>query len=645
MKKNFNFLKSVLLIFALLTQLQTEAQSNFSVKDSLQKIENTKDKSVKTKLYISIAFNLVNWNSDSSLLFLKQAEVLAKEINDPKLLETVYSGFTSAENTYTANYTSALYHAFDALKYRKINVQKNDFKPNINDAFYGKNPFNRNYFLLAYIYANLGNKAKSEEYLKRIDPELLDPNSSLNKALDDRTRSRLTEYANVCILNDNLEGAKKMMPTIMKINLQYPYLKQWGYPYIIDGNLNLKLKNYEIAINDYKKALPIQLYNKRIKGAIECAFGMADAYQKLNMPDSSLKYCNLVIEFSKNYNNAKGVLNTYYILGKIYNSKGNDKLAFHFMDSAKKINDSLYSRNNIYEAQNFALNEQEKNDALDEQKKKSKQLLAVIGCLFILSIVIIVLIQKSVQKRKFSKIEEARKNNELLAAKNLQLGFLPKNLPQREDIEIATHIQTSTEVGGDYYDFITTSNNTLLSICGDATGHGVASGMMVSVTKASLNTIIESKTDLILKKLNEVVKNIDLGTLRMSLNIVEINENRISMSSAAMPPIYLYKGSTGKVEEIKQSNLPLGGLKNEMYDTIEKNFESGDVFMQLTDGLPEAPNPQNEMYDYHRVQNHLESVGTKSAEAIKNSFILQTEKWLGGNNNPDDITFIIIKKK
>ena len=291
------------------------------------------------------------------------------------------------------------------------------------------------------------------------------------------------------------------------------------------------------------------------------------------------------------------------------------------------------------------MNEQEKNDALDEQKKKSKQLLAIIGCLFILSIVIIVLIQKSVQKRKFSKIEEARKNNELLAAKNLQLGFLPKNLPQREDIEIATHIQTSTEVGGDYYDFITTSNNTLLSICGDATGHGVASGMMVSVTKASLNTITESRTDLILKKLNEVVKNIDLGTLRMSLNIVEINENKISMSSAAMPPIYLFKAATGKVEEIKQSNLPLGGLKKEMYDTIEKNFESGDVFMQLTDGLPEAPNPKDEMYDYHRVQNHLESVGTKSAEAIKNSFILEADKWLGGKNNPDDITFIIIKKK
>ena len=642
MKRNFNFLNRVLLIFALLTQLQTEAQSDFSIMDSLIKIDNTKDKTLKTKVYINISFKMIFWSSDSSLLFFKKAEVLAKEINDPNLLESIYGGLARAENTYTANYTSALYHAFDLLKYRKINIQKNGFKPTNNS---GQNPFNGNYFLIASIYANLGNKAKSEEYLKRIDTELLDPNSSINKVLDDGTRYRLTEFANVYILNDNLEGAKKLMPVSMKINSQYPYLKQWGYPYIIDGNLNLKLKNYEIAINDYKKALPIQLYTKRIKGAIECAFGMADAYQKLNMPDSSLKYCNLVIEFSKNYNNAKGVLNTYYILAKIYNSKGDDKLAYHFLEAAKNINDSLYSRNNIYEAQNFALNEQEKNDALDEQKKKSKELLAIIGCLFILSIVIIVLIQKSVQKRKFSKIEEARKNNELLAAKNLQLGFLPKNLPQREDIDIATHIQTSTEVGGDYYDFITTSNNALLSICGDATGHGVASGIMVSVTKASLYTITESKTDLILKKLNEVVKNIDLGTLRMSLNIVEINENKISMSSAAMPPVYLFKAATGKVEEIKQSNLPLGGLKKEMYDTIEKNFESGDVFMQLTDGLPEAPNPKNEMYDYHRVQNHLESVGTKSAEAIKNSFILEADKWLGGNNNPDDITFIIIKKK
>ena len=146
MKKNFNFLKRVLLIFALLTQLQTEAQSDFSIMDSLIKIDNTKDKILKTKVYINISFKMAYWSSDSSLMFLKKAEVLAKEINDPKLLETIYWGLVRIENTYTANYTSALYHAFDYLKYRKINVQKSDFKANMKDPFYGQNPFNDNYF-------------------------------------------------------------------------------------------------------------------------------------------------------------------------------------------------------------------------------------------------------------------------------------------------------------------------------------------------------------------------------------------------------------------------------------------------------------------------------------------------------------------
>jgi serine phosphatase RsbU (regulator of sigma subunit) len=168
--------------------------------------------------------------------------------------------------------------------------------------------------------------------------------------------------------------------------------------------------------------------------------------------------------------------------------------------------------------------------------------------------------------------------------------------------------------------------------------------MMVSVTKASLISITETNINLILKKLNQVIRKIDLGTLRMSLNIIEIKEDKIRMTSAAMPPIYLYKAATKKVEEIMQTNLPLGGFVNEDFDLIERDFEAGDVVIQLTDGLPEAPNPAGEMYDYDRVKDHLEAVGYKSADEIKNSFILEADDWLGGLNNPDDITFVIIKK-
>ena len=125
-----------------------------------------------------------------------------------------------------------------------------------------------------------------------------------------------------------------------------------------------------------------------------------------------------------------------------------------------------------------------------------------------LLVYLFILFGKYQAKKSRGKAEDERRMAELEAAKDLQNRMLPKTLPKVDGLEIASYLQTSSEVGGDYYDFITTSNNTLLSICGDATGHGVASGMMVSVTKASLNTITESKTDLILKKLNQVVKNI-----------------------------------------------------------------------------------------------------------------------------------------
>ena len=642
-----NFLKPffILLLVCVGSMNVLHAQSKVSVKDSLLKIEKTSDKSAKVKIYLRLAGNLVQIKLDSSLIFLKKAEIIAKEINSSELLEVINLYFTNAENIYSGNYTSALYHAFDALKYRKINLDKG-YKTALNEGstFYFSNPYNDIYYNIAYIYAHLGNKDKCLEYLNKIDQDLLSLNSVKNSELTNTTRQRVIHLVDIYLLINEFDKAQKFLIIGQKINNKYPYLEQWGYPYILEGNLNIKLGNFEKAIKAYHKAIPIQLYTSRLKGALESYYGMSEAYYKLNMPDSSLKYGNLFNELSKKYSYTLGALSNYKLLSKVYNSLGQDSQAFLYLKKANDLRDSLYSDKQVNQAQNFALVEQDKNDALDEQKEKTKLLIGGICVLFVLAIFVLMMVQSSAQKRKFAKIEETRKTKELEAAKKMQIGFLPKILPTSNDIEIATFIRSSTEVGGDYYDFIVKPDKTILSICGDATGHGVASGMMVSVTKASLISITETKINLILKKLNQVIRKIDLGTLRMSLNIIEVKDDKIRMTSAAMPPIFLYKAATKKVEEIMQTNLPLGGLGNEDFDLIERDFESGDVVIQLSDGLPEAPNPAGEMYDYDRVKDHLEAVGSKSADEIKNSFILEADKWLDGLHNPDDITFVIIKK-
>ena len=111
-----------------------------------------------------------------------------------------------------------------------------------------------------------------------------------------------------------------------------------------------------------------------------------------------------------------------------------------------------------------------------------------------------------------------------------------------------------------------------------------------------------------------------------------------------MPPIFLYKAATAEVEEILQINLPLGSLNSETFQLIERSFEKGDVLLQLSDGLPEAPNKNGQLFDYHRVQSHLALNGTNSAEYIKTTLVESADEWLQGTQNPDDITFIVIKK-
>ncbi len=85
--------------------------------------------------------------------------------------------------------------------------------------------------------------------------------------------------------------------------------------------------------------------------------------------------------------------------------------------------------------------------------------------------------------------ENERKSKELEEARNLQLSMLPRDLPQLPNLDIAVYMKTATEVGGDYYDFHIGLDGTLTVVLGDATGHGMKAGTMVTTTKSLFNVL------------------------------------------------------------------------------------------------------------------------------------------------------------
>ena len=242
------------------------------------------------------------------------------------------------------------------------------------------------------------------------------------------------------------------------------------------------------------------------------------------------------------------------------------------------------------------------------------------------------------------RMESERKTKELEEARELQNSLLPKTNPEVEGYQISTYLKSATEIGGDYYDFFYKKDEYFYAICGDATGHGVISGIMVSVTKAGLNGIPMGSPSKILQKLNRIVKRVNFGRLRMSLTVAKLEKDSIELSSAAMPPTYYYSAKTNKIEEILVPNLPLGGLESEKYDGVKIDFKEGDVIVMISDGLPELPNPNNELLDYEKVEECFRDHSEKDAEGIKNALVELSDQWANGVMNPDDITIVVIKK-
>lgn len=249
-------------------------------------------------------------------------------------------------------------------------------------------------------------------------------------------------------------------------------------------------------------------------------------------------------------------------------------------------------------------------------------------------------------EKRAIQIENDRKTKELEEARQLQLSMLPKELPNLPNLEIAAFMRTATEVGGDYYDFIVDENGVLNVAFGDATGHGLQAGTMVTLMKGFF-TSDSSKLGLneFMSHCTRVIKDIKLGRILMSFSYLKIDKNKLEITSAGMPPVFYHHKETNQVEEIIIKGMPLGAMRNASYNTVEMELKVGDTILLLTDGLPEQMNPNEEMFDYSRVKSHFNEIIDYSPNTIIEKLVEAGDNWMNGRVQDDDITFVVIKIK
>jgi ligand-binding sensor domain-containing protein/serine phosphatase RsbU (regulator of sigma subunit) len=257
---------------------------------------------------------------------------------------------------------------------------------------------------------------------------------------------------------------------------------------------------------------------------------------------------------------------------------------------------------------------------------------------------------KNVEQRRAQlsllRAENQRKTKELEEARQLQLSMLPKTLPQLPHLDIAVYMKTATEVGGDYYDFNVGMDGTLTIVIGDATGHGMRAGTMVTSTKSLFNVLAANNSIVqTFQEMTRCLKLMQLDKLSMCMTMLKIQNNRLIMSAAGMPPVYLFRNKHKIIEEHLMEGMPLGTMDNFPYELKEMELFTGDTILLMSDGFPELQNQHIEMFGYKRAKNSFEEVAEKEPELIITYLKDVGSSWTSGKEPDDDVTFVVIKVK
>jgi serine phosphatase RsbU (regulator of sigma subunit) len=207
-------------------------------------------------------------------------------------------------------------------------------------------------------------------------------------------------------------------------------------------------------------------------------------------------------------------------------------------------------------------------------------------------------------------------------------------------------MRTATEVGGDYYDYSLGGNGTLNIVIGDATGHGVKAGLMVATFKSLFNALgNDLEVTEFLKRSNDIVRNMKLGNLFMSMSFVRLTKGQFVLTNAGMPPCLHYRKKTGDIERIIIKSMPLGSPLGISYRTEKRKLESGDIILLLSDGLEELFNEKMEMLGLEKILETILQNTKSSANKIAARLFSIGDEWRGVKQQHDDITVAVIKVK
>jgi hypothetical protein len=243
-------------------------------------------------------------------------------------------------------------------------------------------------------------------------------------------------------------------------------------------------------------------------------------------------------------------------------------------------------------------------------------------------------------------VERERVKAEIDAANRIQAALLPLESPTVIGATVASHYRAATEIGGDYFDFLELPSGEVGIAFGDVSGHGLTSGIVMSMAKAALLVQVgyDASPRAVLDVLNDIVIRTAPKRIMMTFffGLLDPIKQSIRFSSAGHLDPYVYRANSGKIEMLSSWGFPLGVRRRDAFREHSVEFSAGDRLILYSDGLIEAVDDDGDPFGFDRFEHTIRGNGHLSADEIKKSLLTAVRKFTRNRPPEDDQTLVVV---
>lgn len=251
--------------------------------------------------------------------------------------------------------------------------------------------------------------------------------------------------------------------------------------------------------------------------------------------------------------------------------------------------------------------------------------------------------------------ERERQRVELETAKGIQTSILPELPATLQGVEVAYCYLPASEVGGDFYDAIALEDGRLVLAIGDVAGHGVSSGLIMSMTRAALAVQVhfEPEAEAVMEALNAVVYGSARRRLLTTLCYALLDPISGRLSYASAGHLHPYRiAVNGEVTPLPSIAYPLGVRQDLKIDCREITLDPLDTVFFCTDGLIETQRiGGSELFGFERLEASLRGRAGSDPSSLRDGVLEDLEQFAhpgqgaghrqGGRE--DDLTVLVVR--